>query len=217
MTVPAVLAAQCGRWEQAGNTAVLAGWGGQVRGAIAVADTVKPSAARAVAELRRLGLRTALLTGDSEATGQAVGAQTGVDEVIAGAMPGDKVAVIRRLQAPGRSVAMVGDGVNDGPSLAAADLGLAMGSGTDVAITAADLILLRDDLGIVPDAIKLARGTFRTIRQNLIWAFGYNVAAVPLAAAGFLNPLIAGAAMALSSAFVVGNSVRLRRFGVQGG
>jgi P-type E1-E2 ATPase len=217
MTVPAVLAAQCGRWEQAGNTAVLAGWGGQVRGAIAVADTVKPSAARAVAELRRLGLRTALLTGDSEATGQAVGAQTGVDEVIAGAMPGDKVAVIRRLQAQGRSVAMVGDGVNDGPSLAAADLGLAMGSGTDVAITAADLILLRDDLGIVPDAIKLARGTFRTIRQNLIWAFGYNVAAVPLAAAGFLNPLIAGAAMALSSAFVVGNSVRLRRFGVQGG
>ena len=217
MTVPAVLAAQCGRWEQAGGTAVLAGWGGQVRGAIAVADTVKPSAARAVAELRRLGLRTALLTGDSEATGQAVGAQTGVDEVIAGAMPGDKVAVIRRLQAQGRSVAMVGDGVNDGPSLAAADLGLAMGSGTDVAITAADLILLRDDLGIVPDAIKLARGTFRTIRQNLIWAFGYNVAAVPLAAAGFLNPLIAGAAMALSSAFVVGNSVRLRRFGVQGG
>ena len=217
MTVPAVLAAQCGRWEQAGNTAVLAGWGGQVRGAIAVADTVKPSAARAVAELRRLGLRTALLTGDSEATGQAVGAQTGVDEVIAGAMPGDKVAVIWRLQAQGRAVAMVGDGVNDGPSLAAADLGLAMGSGTDVAITAADLILLRDDLGIVPDAIKLARGTFRTIRQNLIWAFGYNVAAVPLAAAGFLNPLIAGAAMALSSAFVVGNSVRLRRFGVQGG
>jgi P-type Cu+ transporter len=215
MTVPAALAADRTRWEQAGCTVVLAGWGGRVRGAIAVADTVKPSAAAAVSELHRLSLRTILLTGDSEATGQAVAAQTGVDEVIAGAMPADKVAVIRRLQAEGRSVAMVGDGVNDGPALAAADLGLAVGSGTDAAISAADLILLRDDLGIVPEAIKLARGTFRTIRQNLTWAFGYNIVAIPLAAAGFLNPLIAGAAMTLSSVFVVGNSVRLRRFGVQ--
>ncbi len=140
-------------------------------------------------------------------------AQAGVDEVIAGAMPGDKVAVIAGLQARGRPVAMVGDGVNDGPALAAASLGLAVGSGTDVAICAADLILLRDDLGVVPDAIRLARATFTTIRRNLGWAFGYNIVAIPLAAAGFLNPLIAAAAMALSSAFVVANSMRLRRFG----
>ena len=213
MTVPAQLADQCRLWEQAGWTTVLAGWDGQVRGAVAVADTVKPSAAAAVAGLRRLGLRTVLLTGDSHATAQAVAAEAGTDEVIAGALPGDKVAVIRNLQAQGRRVAMVGDGVNDGPALATADLGLALGTGTDVAITAADLILLRDDLGAVPDAIALARGTLATIRGNLTWAFGYNIVAIPLAAAGFLNPLIAGAAMALSSAFVVANSVRLRRFG----
>jgi cation-transporting P-type ATPase A/B/Cu+-exporting ATPase len=213
MTVPAQVADQCQRWEQAGWTTVLAGWDGQVRGAVAVADTVKPSAAAAVAGLRRLGLRTVLLTGDSQATAEAVAAEAGTDEVIAGALPGDKVDVIRNLQARGRRVAMVGDGVNDGPALAAADLGLALGTGTDVAITAADLILLRDDLGAVPDAIALARGTLATIRGNLTWAFGYNIVAIPLAAAGFLNPLIAGAAMALSSAFVVANSVRLRRFG----
>jgi len=214
MVVPAYLTGQCAAWERAGCTVVLAGWDGQVRGAVAVADTVKSSAAGAVSGLRRLGLRTILLTGDSEATAQAVAAEAGVDEVIAGAMPGDKVAVIAGLQARGRSVAMVGDGVNDGPALVAADLGLAVGSGTDVAICAADMILLRDDLGVVPEAIQLARGTFRTIRRNLAWAFGYNVAAIPLAAAGFLNPLIAGAAMAFSSAFVVYSSARLRRFGV---
>ena len=213
MTVPAQVADQARLWEQAGWTTVLAGWDGQVRGAVAVADTVKPSAAAAVAGLRRLGLRTVLLTGDSQATAEAVAAEAGTDEVIAGALPGDKVAVIRNLQAQGRRVAMVGDGVNDGPALATADLGLALGTGTDVAITAADLILLRDDLGAVPDAIALARGTLATIRGNLTWAFGYNIVAIPLAAAGFLNPLIAGAAMALSSAFVVANSVRLRRFG----
>jgi Cu+-exporting ATPase len=212
MTVPASVAEQCRRWEQAGCTTVLAGWDGQVRGAMAVADTVKPSAAAAVAELRRLGLRTVLLTGDSQATAEAVAAVVGTDEVIATALPDRKVAVIAGLQAEGHRVAMVGDGVNDGPALAAADLGLALGTGTDVAITAADLILLRDDLGAVPDAIALARGTLGTIRGNLTWAFGYNIAAIPLAAAGFLNPLIAGAAMAASSAFVVGNSVRLRRF-----
>jgi P-type Cu+ transporter len=212
MTVPVSVADQCRRWEQAGCTTVLAGWDGQVRGAMAVADTVKPSAAAAVAELRRLGLRTVLLTGDSQATAEAVAAVVGTDEVIATALPDRKVAVIAGLQAAGHRVAMVGDGVNDGPALAAADLGLALGSGTDVAITAADLILLRDDLGAVPDALALARGTLGTIRGNLTWAFGYNIAAIPLAAAGFLNPLIAGAAMAASSAFVVGNSVRLRRF-----
>jgi cation-transporting P-type ATPase A/B/Cu+-exporting ATPase len=213
MTVPATVAEQCRHWEQAGCTVVLAGWDGQVRGAFAVADTIKPSAATAVAQLGRLGLRTVLLTGDSQATAQAIAAQAGTGEVIAGALPGDKVAVITGLQAQGHRVAMVGDGVNDGPALAAADLGLALGTGTDVAITAADVIVLRDDLGAVPDAIGLARATLGTIRGNLAWAFGYNVAAIPLAAAGFLNPVIAGAAMAASSVFVVANSVRLRRFG----
>ncbi len=212
--IPADLAVQCARWEQAGCTTVLVGRDLEVIGALAVADTIKPSAAAAVAELRRLGLRSVLLTGDNEATARAVAARAGVDEVMAEALPADKAAVITGLQASGHSVAMVGDGVNDGPALAAADLGLALGSGTDVAICAADLILLRDDLEIVPDAIKLARGTFRTIRSNLAWAFGYNVAAVPLAALGFLNPLIAAAAMTFSSAFVVWNSLRLRRFRV---
>jgi cation transport ATPase len=214
LDIPAELAAQCAQWEQAGCTAVLTGWDGQVRGAIAVADTIKPSAAAAVEALRRLGLRTILLTGDNQATADAVAADAGVDEVIAEAMPDGKVAVITGLQARGWSVAMVGDGVNDGPALAATDLGLALGSGTDVAICAADMILLRDDLGAVPEAIKLARATLATIRRNLAWAFGYNIAAIPLAAAGFLNPLIAGAAMAASSAFVVSSSVRLRRFGM---
>jgi P-type Cu+ transporter len=213
MAVPEDLAGQCSQQEQAGCTVVLAGWDGQVRGGFAVADRVKPSAAAAVAELKRLGLRTVLLTGDSQATAQAVATQAGLDEVIAGALPDHKVAVIRDLQARGQRVAMIGDGINDGPALAASDLGMALGSGTDVAISAADLIVLRDDLGVVPDAITLARGTLAVIRGNLAWAFGYNLAAIPLAAAGFLNPLIAGAAMALSSAFVVANSVRLRNFG----
>ena len=213
ITIPEVLAGPCAAWERAGRTVVLAGWGGQARGAVAVADTVKPSAATAVAALRGLGLRTVLLTGDSQAVADTVAAQIGADEVIAGALPGDKVAVIQDLQARGRRVAMAGDGVNDGPGLAAADLGLALGTGTDVAISAADLILLRDDLGVIPDAIRLARATLATIRRNLAWAFGYNIAAIPLAAAGFLNPLIAGAAMAASSAFVVASSIRLRRFG----
>jgi len=213
LTIPGGLARQCAGWEQAGSTVVLAGWDGQARGAVAVADTVKPSAAAAVAGLRRLGLRTVLLTGDSDVVARAVAAEAGVDEVIAGALPGDKAAVIRRLQAAGRRVAMAGDGINDGPALAAADLGLALGSGTDVAISAADMILLRDDLAVVPEAISLARATLSVIRRNLAWAFSYNIAAIPLAAAGFLNPLIAGAAMAASSAFVVAGSVRLRRFG----
>ena len=214
--IPGDLAGQCAEWERAGRTVVLAGWGGQARGAVAVADTVKASAAAAVAALRGLGLRTVLLTGDSQAVADAVAAQIGADEVIAGALPDRKVAVIQELQARGCRVAMAGDGVNDGPALAASDLGMALGSGTDVAISAADLILLRDDLGVIPDAIRLARATLATIRRNLAWAFGYNIAAIPLAAAGFLNPLIAGAAMAASSAFVVASSIRLRRFGAPG-
>jgi P-type Cu+ transporter len=215
MTIPADLAGQCAEWEREGRTVVLAGWDGRARGAVAVADTVKASAAAAVAALRGLGLRTVLLSGDGQGVAETVAAEIGTDEVIAGALPDDKVAVVRDLQARGRRVAMAGDGVNDGPALAASDLALALGAGTDVAISAADLILLRDDLGVIPEAIRLARATLATIRRNLAWAFGYNIAAIPLAAAGFLNPLIAGAAMAASSAFVVGNSVRLRRFGTE--
>jgi P-type Cu+ transporter len=214
LVIPADLSAQAAEWEQAGWTTVLAGWDGRARGVLAVADTVKPSAWPAIAELRRLGLRTVLLTGDNQATGQAVGALAGVDEVIADAMPADKAAVISAMRTAGHAVAMVGDGVNDGPALAAATLGIALGSGTDVAISAADLILLRDDLMAVPESIRLARGTFRTIRRNLAWAFGYNAAAIPLAAAGLLNPLVAAAAMTLSSAFVVWNSLRLRTLAV---
>jgi cation-transporting P-type ATPase A/B/Cu+-exporting ATPase len=216
IAVPEALAGQCAEWERAGRTVVLAGWDGRARGAVAVADSIKPSAAAAVTGLRRLGLRTVLLTGDSQAVAAAIAAEAGIDEVIAGALPGDKAAVVAGLQARGRRVAMAGDGINDGPALAAADLGLALGSGTDVAISAADLILLRDDLSVVPEAISLARATLTVIRRNLAWAFGYNIAAIPLAAAGFLNPLIAGAAMAASSAFVVASSIRLRRFGPAG-
>ncbi len=212
LTVPDALASRLGEWAAAGRTVVLAGWAGQARGAVAIADALKPSAAAAVAGLRQLGLRTVLLTGDAEPVAVAIGAAAGVDEVIAGALPADKAAVVRSLQAQGRRVAMAGDGINDGPALAAADLSLALGSGTDVAISAADLILLRDDLAVVPEAIRLARATLAVIRRNLAWAFGYNVAAIPLAAAGFLNPLIAGAAMAGSSVFVVASSLRLRQF-----
>ena len=210
--VPAGLAAWCRDREQAGCTTVLVAWDGVVRGAFAVTDTAKPSAAAAVTRLRALGLRPVLLTGDNAATAQAVAAAAGIDEVISEALPAAKARVITDLQAGGRSVAMVGDGINDGPALAAARLGLALGSGTDVAIVAADMILLRDDLGAVPDAIALARATFRTIRRNLAWAFCYNILAIPLAALGFLNPLVAAATMTLSSVFVVWNSLRLRRF-----
>jgi heavy metal translocating P-type ATPase len=212
MSPPAYLAPWCAAQEQAGATTVLVSWDDAIRGALAVTDTVKPSAAAAVAGLRRLGLRPVLLTGDNSATAHAVAAAAGIDEVISGALPAAKADVITGLQAAGRSVAMVGDGVNDGPALAAAQLGLALGSGTDVAICAADMILLRDDLEVVPDAIKLARATFRTIRRNLAWAFCYNVLAIPLAALGFLNPIVAAATMTLSSVFVVWNSLRLRRF-----
>jgi P-type Cu+ transporter len=215
--VPPGLAAQSASWEQEGRTVVLAGWDGQLRGAFAIADTVKPSAPAAIAELRRLGLRPMLLTGDNEATAQAVAAAIGIEDVIAGILPADKAAAIAGLQARGHRVAMVGDGINDGPALAAADLGMAIGAGTDVALSAADLILLRPDLTVVPDAIALARAARSAIRRNLAWAFGYNVAAVPVAALGFLNPLIAAAAMTMSSVLVVANSLHLRRFrGVRG-
>ena len=210
--IPPPLAEQCSRWGQQGWTTVLAGWDGQVRGAIAVADTVKPTARAAVAELRQLGLRPVLLTGDSQAAAHAIAAEAGISDVIAGVLPAGKAAEIAVLQAQGQRVAMVGDGLNDGAALATADLGIALGSGTDAAIGAADMILLRDDLMTVPDAIRLARATFRTIRGNLAWAFAYNVAALPIAALGLLNPLIAGGAMTVSSAFVVCHSLRLRRF-----
>ena len=198
-----------------GRTAVLVAWDGAVRGLLVVADTVKPTSAEAVASLKALGLRPVLLTGDNETTARAVAAEVGIDEVIAEVLPSGKADVIRRLQAEGRVVAMVGDGVNDAPALAQADLGLAIGTGTDVAIEASDLTLVSGDLRAAADAIRLSRATLRTIKQNLAWAFGYNVAALPLAAAGFLNPVIAGLAMALSSVSVVVNALRLRRFGLR--
>lgn len=199
--------------ESQGQTVVLVSVDDTVCGAIAVADAVKDSAAGAVAALHRRGLRTVLLTGDNPTAAAEVAAQVGIEDVIAEVLPEGKVDVIEQLRDRGRVVAMVGDGINDGPALVSADLGLAIGRGTDVAIAAADVILVRDDLRSVPQALDLARATMRTIRMNLVWAFGYNVAAIPIAAAGLLNPLIAGAAMAFSSFFVVSNSLRLRNFG----
>ncbi|MEV5544547.1 heavy metal translocating P-type ATPase [Streptomyces sp. NPDC052309] len=198
--------------ERSGRTAVVVTWDGEARGVLAVADAVRDTSAEAVAELRRLGLRPVLLTGDNRTVAESAARAVGIDEVIAGVLPQDKVDVVRRLQAEGRAVAMVGDGVNDAAALAAADLGLAMGTGTDAAIEAGDLTLVRGDLRVAGDAIRLSRRTLATIKGNLVWAFGYNVAALPLAAAGLLNPMIAGAAMAFSSVFVVTNSLRLRAF-----
>ena len=198
--------------EDLGRTAVVAAWDGEVRALLVVADTPKDTSAEAVADLRRLGLRPVLLTGDNERAARAVAAQVGIDDVIAEVLPQDKVDAVARLQRDGAVVAMVGDGVNDAAALAQADLGLAMGTGTDAAIEASDLTLVRGDLRAATDAIRLSRRTLRTIKGNLFWAFAYNVAALPLAAAGLLNPLIAGAAMAFSSVFVVSNSLRLRRF-----
>ncbi|MDW3845614.1 heavy metal translocating P-type ATPase [Micromonospora sp. BRA006-A] len=198
--------------EAAGRTAILAGWDGRARGVLAVADAVKPTSRAAVARLRELGLKPVLLTGDNTTVAKAVAAEVGIDEVIAEVLPADKVDVVERLQREGRVVAMVGDGVNDAAALARADLGLAMGTGTDAAIEAADLTLVRGDLMAAADAIRLSRRTLAIIKGNLFWAFAYNVAALPLAAAGLLNPMLAGAAMAFSSVFVVGNSLRLRSF-----
>lgn len=212
--LPAELSAAKAAAETKGRTAVAVGWDGAARGVLVVSDAVKPTSAEAVTRLRALGLTPMLLTGDNEAVARAVAEEVGIsgDDVIAEVMPEDKLAVIKRLQAEGRSVAMVGDGVNDAAALAQADLGLAMGTGTDAAIEAGDLTLVRGDLRVAADAIRLSRRTLGTIKVNLFWAFGYNVAALPLAAAGLLNPMIAGAAMAFSSVFVVGNSLRLRGF-----
>ena len=195
-----------------GHTTFMAGWDGEVRGVLAVADTLRPTAAAAVATLHRQGLTTALLTGDHRAAADRIAAEVGIDRVLAEVLPGDKSAEITRLQESGLRVGFVGDGINDAPALTAADLGMAVGTGTDVAIEAGDVVLMSGDPALVATALRLARATFRTIRQNLFWAFGYNTAAIPLAAAGLLDPMIAAAAMALSSVSVVTNSLRLRRF-----
>ena len=212
LRMPEELAKSMQQAESEGRTAVAVGWDGQARGVLVVADEVKPTSSEAIRQLRALGLTPIMLTGDNEAAARTIARQVGIDKVIAEVLPQEKVATIKRLQADGKVVAMVGDGVNDAAALAQADLGLAMGSGTDVAIEASDLTLVRDDLRAVPDAIRLSRKTLTTIKGNLFWAFAYNVAAIPLAAAGLLNPMIAGAAMAFSSLFVVSNSLRLRRF-----
>lgn len=200
------------RAEGEGKTVVAVGWDGQARGILVVADTVKPTSAEAIRGLKEIGLVPVLLTGDNEAVARQIAAEVGIDQVIAEVLPADKVAVVARLQQEGKIVAMVGDGVNDAPALAQADLGLAMGTGTDVAIEASDITLVRGDLRSAVDAIRLSRKTLSTIKTNLFWAFAYNIAAIPVAALGMLNPMLAGAAMAFSSVFVVGNSLRLRGF-----
>jgi Cu+-exporting ATPase len=210
--LPEVLDAARRQAEARGRTAIAVAWDGAARGVLVVADAVRPTSATAVRQLRALGLHPVLLTGDNEAAARAVAAEVGIDDVVAEVLPQDKVDVVRRLQAEGRTVAVVGDGVNDAAALARADLGLAMGTGTDVAIEASDLTLVRGDLRAAADAIRLSRRTLAVIKGNLFWAFAYNVAALPLAAAGLLNPMIAGAAMAFSSVFVVTNSLRLRGF-----
>jgi Cu+-exporting ATPase len=212
LTLPQDLSQARDTAEAAGQTPVFVAWDGQVAGVIVVADTAKPTSAEAIAAFLKLGLTPVLLTGDNERTAKAVAHTVGIEHVYAEVMPADKVEVVKRLQLEGRVVAMVGDGVNDAAALAQADLGLAIGTGTDVAIEASDLTLVTGDLRAAADAIRLSRRTLSTIKGNLFWAFAYNVAAIPLAAAGLLNPLIAGAAMAFSSVFVVTNSLRLRRF-----
>jgi cation-transporting P-type ATPase A/B/Cu+-exporting ATPase len=210
--IPAAVESLCEAWEGAGMTVVLAAAGHRVIGVLAVADSIRPSAAVAVADFTTLGLECILLTGDNAATARAVADLVGIDIVIAGALPAEKAAAIAELQARGRSVAMIGDGVNDAPALVTSDLGLAIGSGTAAAVNSADIIIMRDNLRVAGAAIVLSRNTIRTIRMNLMWAFGYNLLAIPLAAFGLLNPLISGGAMALSSGFVVWNSSRIREY-----
>jgi Cu+-exporting ATPase len=210
--LPADLERDLHEAQAAGRTAVAVGWDGKARAVLVVADVVKPTSKEAISQLRALGLTPVLLTGDNEAVAKSVAAEVGIDEVIAEVLPADKVDVVKKLQSEGKVVAMVGDGVNDAAALVQADLGLAMGTGTDAAIEASDLTLVRGDLRVAADAIRLSRRTLSTIKGNLFWAFAYNVAALPLAALGLLNPMIAGAAMAFSSVFVVTNSLRLRRF-----
>jgi Cu+-exporting ATPase len=212
VTLPRTLAAEAERLESNGSTVVAVAWDGESRGLIAVADRVKATSRQAISQLRALGLSPVLLTGDNERTARSVAAEVGIDRVLANVLPEDKVAEIARLQAAGEVVAMVGDGVNDAPALAKADLGLSIGTGTDVAIEASDLTLVSGDLRAAADAIRLSRRTLRTIKVNLFWAFAYNVGAIPLAVAGIVNPIVAAAAMAFSSIFVVSNSLRLRRF-----
>ncbi len=212
LSLPPSLSSRIADAQARGGTVAVVAWDGEVRGFIAVSDTVKPTSTEAVAELRRLGLEPVLLTGDHATTAAAVAAEVGIDRVVSDVLPEGKVDEVRRLQAEGRVVAMVGDGVNDAPALATADLGLAMGTGTDAAMQASDLTLVRGDLRAAPDAIKLSRRVLATIKGNLFWAFAYNVAAIPLAAAGLLNPIIAGFAMAASSLFVMGNSLRLKAY-----
>jgi cation-transporting ATPase V/Cu+-exporting ATPase len=210
--IPPSIEREADHLESEGNTVVWGAWGGVAQAVYAVADTLRDGAVDAVAGLHALGIEVAMMTGDNRTTGEAIARRVGIDRVLAEVHPEDKVAEIRRLQAEGKNVAMVGDGINDGPALAQADLGIAIGTGTDVAIEASDITLIRGDLAGVVTAIRLSRRTFRTIAENLFWAFGYNVAAIPLAAFGLLNPVIAGAAMAASSVSVLANSLRLRRF-----
>jgi Cu+-exporting ATPase len=210
--LPEILTQPLRQAESEGKTAVVVSWDGKPRGILVVADAVKPTSAEAVERLRALGLTPIMLTGDNAAAARVIAGQVGIDRVIAEVLPRDKAETVRQLQSEGKVVAMVGDGVNDAAALAQADLGLAMGTGSDVAIEASDLTLVRGDLRAVPDAIELSRKTLTTIKGNLFWAFAYNIAALPLAAAGLLNPMLAGAAMAVSSAFVITNSLRLRTF-----